>query len=284
VSRAPGAVLGDGREAVVYALDEHRVLKVFRDLADADERASREFAIGVMLHEQGLPVARPIELTRWEGAPALVSQRVHGASLNAELSRAPWKVVKVARQLAAAQAALHSIQPPASLDHLHDVVERRLRSNADVPSELVDAALRALAGLPRGDRLCHGNAHLGNIILRGGEPVLVDCGDATIGDPAAEVAHTLVRYRCARLRGGAPLLARLSSAIGRRLLGVCYLHAYSSLVDLDHAEVDRWVGVRAVERLAEGHPHERRRLARLARGRLAAGSAERAADQASAAT
>jgi aminoglycoside phosphotransferase (APT) family kinase protein len=257
-------VLGEGREAVVYALDESRVLKVFKPLDDAAARARREFDIGSLLFAHGLPVAEPLELLSDNGNPALISRRVNGRSLNRLLSRAPWRVADIAAQLARVQVALHNVRPPAGLGELHDVVEARLRSNPELPTALVARALQALHELPRGDRLCHGNVHLGNVLVHDGGPVLVDCGDTTIGDPHAEVAHTIVRYRCARLRRDVPLLARLGSSIGRRLVGFHYLRAYRKLAAVDDATLSRWIAVRAVERLAEGNDRERRRLTHLA--------------------
>jgi aminoglycoside phosphotransferase (APT) family kinase protein len=272
MSLRPGAMLGNGREAVVYALDDDRVVKVFRDI-DAGDRARAEYATGVLLHAHGWPVALPLEVTEYDGQPALISRRVHGVDLNQTLTRAPWKIASVADQLAAVQVQLHRLAAPAQLPPLHTIVEARVRSNNAVPRELVNAALATLASLPTGLRMCHGNLHLGNVLIENGQVMLVDCSDASAGDPNAEVAHTLVRYRCARLRPGSPLSARLGSALGRVLLRTLFLRAYRRRADIDIRLVDQWVGVRAVERLAENRPKEKRRLLRLARRRLSTSAA-----------
>jgi aminoglycoside phosphotransferase (APT) family kinase protein len=268
VSLTPGDLLGNGREAVVYALGADRVLKVFRD-AEAGSRAAAEFEVGALLHAAGLPVARPLECVTYEGRSALISERIVGLDLSRTLSHAPWKVREAARVLAVAQAAMHAVAAPAELPEMHDIIEARIRSGTSAPPDVFDAALAALHALPHGEQLCHGNLHLGNVIVRDGVAVVIDCGDAARGDPWSEVAQTLVRYRCARLRPGAPLTARLGSALGRRLLGVAYLRAYVRQTSARApAVLKQWEGVRAVERLAEGHPQERRRLLRLGRRRL----------------
>lgn len=268
-----GDVLGNGREAIVYALGSDRVLKVFRD-ADAGSRARAEFEVGLLLHASGLPVPRPIECVTYEGRSALICERIDGLDLSHMLSQAPWKVGEAARALAGAQGAMHAVVAPVELPEMHAMIEARIRAGTSTPPDVVETALAVLQTLPRGEQLCHGNLHLGNVIVRDGVAVLVDCGDAARGDPWSEVAQTLVRYRCARLRPGAPLAARLGSAVGRRLLGVLYLRAYVRRASHAGAGIHppavlrRWEGVRAVERLAEGHAHERRRLLRLARRRL----------------
>jgi aminoglycoside phosphotransferase (APT) family kinase protein len=268
VSFTPGDVLGNGREAIVYALGADRVLKVFRD-AEAGSRVRAEFDVGVLLHAAGLPVARPLECVTYEGRSALISERIVGLDLSRTLSHAPWKVREAARVLAAAQAAMHAVAAPAELPEMHAIIEARIRGGTSTPPDVFDAALAALHALPHGERLCHGNLHLGNVIVRDGVAVVIDCGDAARGDPWSEVAQTLVRYRCARLRPGAPLAARLGSALGRRLLGLAYLRAYVRQTSARApAVLKQWEGVRAVERLPEGHPQERRRLLRLARRRL----------------
>jgi len=281
VALMPGRVLGNGREAIVYALDDERVLKVFRDVA-ATARAQAEFSTALMLHSHGLSVAMPLEVTTFEGRPALISRRVNGRDLNATLAGAPWKLPAVASQLAQVQLEWHLLEAPAVLPPLHSIVAARVRSNTEIPASLTEAALTELDTLPRGDRLCHGNSHLGNVLVENGRPVLIDCSDASRGDPMAEVAHTLVRYRCARLRPGSPLLARAGSTPGRLLLGPFYrrayrldLRAHRTGADLDDELVSRWVGVRAVERLAENHAHERHRLIQLAYRKLRVDTQER---------
>jgi thiamine kinase len=273
MSLTPGPVLGNGREAVVYALDDERVLKVFRDVA-ATARAQAEFSTAAMLHSYGLSVAMPLEITTFQGRPALISRRVRGRDLNATLARAPWKLSSVASQLAQVQLEWHRLEAPAALPSLHAIVAERVRSNTEIPVSLKEAALVELDTLPRGERLCHGNSHLGNVLVEKGRPVLIDCSDASRGDPLAEVAHTLVRYRCARLRP-APPLARVGATPGRVLLGRLYVRAYRRGVDLDDDVVARWVGVRAVERLAENHAPERHRLLQLARRNLRVDPLER---------
>ena len=238
------------------------MLKVFRS-KDAARRAEAEFATTAVLFAHGLPVASPVEIVTIDGAPGIVSTRARGADLNSVLARAPWKVGAVAARLATVQLALHAVPAPAELPELCDIVERRIRAGTSIPPQLAMSALTVLKGLPRGDQMCHGNLHLGNVIVDGDKAVVVDCGDASRGDPFAEVAQTLVRYRCARLRPGAPWHARLGSAVGRRLLAVHYLRAYRGPAAGD-PRLALWEGVRAVERMAEGHQHERRRLARLA--------------------
>jgi thiamine kinase len=261
-----GAVIGSGREAIVYAFGNDRVVKVFRD-KEAVRRARAEFAVTNVLLAHGLPVASPIEIITVDGAPGLISTRARGADLNGILAHAPWKVRAVAARLAAVQLAMHAVSAPPDLPEVRHIVEQRIRFGTSIPPQLAAAALKVLRDLPRGDRMCHGNLHLGNVIVDGDEVIVVDCGDASSGDPLAEVAQTLVRYRCARLRPGAPWPARLGSAIGRRLLARCYLRAYRRSKPKD-ATLALWEGVRAVERMAEGHSRERRRLARLARRRL----------------
>jgi thiamine kinase len=274
MSLTPGPVLGNGREAVVYALDDERVLKVFRDVA-ATARAQAEFSTAAMLHSYGLSVAMPLEITTFQGRPALISRRVRGRDLNATLARAPWKLSSVASQLAQVQLEWHRLEAPAALPSLHAIVAERVRSNTEIPVSLKEAALVELDTLPRGERLCHGNSHLGNVLVEKGRPVLIDCSDASRGDPLAEVAHTLVRYRCARLRPGAPPLARVGATPGGGLRGRRDGRADRRGVDLDDDVVARWVGVRAVERLAENHAPERHRLLQLARRNLRVDPLER---------
>ena len=121
-----------GREAVVYAFGNDRVLKVFRN-KEAVSRARAEFATTAVLLAHGLPVASPVEIITIDGAPGLVSTRARGADLNSILARAPWKVGAVAARLVAVQLALHAVPAPGELPELCDIVEQRIRAGTSIP-------------------------------------------------------------------------------------------------------------------------------------------------------
>ena len=57
------------------------------------------------------------------------------------------------------------------------------------------ALLRSLAGMPDGDRLCHGDFHPLNVLGDAAQPVVIDWPDAARGEPAADVCRSWLLLR-----------------------------------------------------------------------------------------
>jgi thiamine kinase-like enzyme len=100
--------------------------------------------------------------------------------------------------------------------------------------------LEAIADMPDGDRLCHGDFHPQNILGDISEPVIIDWLDAGRGDPAADVCRCYV-------------LLKLHAAE----IAKAYLDAYCGFSNTDRDTVLRWLPYVSAARLAEDVPGER---------------------------
>ena len=101
--------------------------------------------------------------------------------------------------------------------------------------------------MPDGDRLCHGDFHLGNILLGQQEPVIIDWIDSSIGNPLADVARTSILAL-----GMAATQPAGFSRWGIRVMHSLYLLRYFLLCPGGQAEYRRWLPIVAAARLNEG--------------------------------
>ena len=127
--------------------------------------------------------------------------------------------------------------------------------------------MSVLVDLPHGDRLCHGDFHLGNLLGSWSTPFVIDWGDASQGDPIADVARTDLLLRLGELPHGAP--AHVKS--WHRLVGSLadrYLAAYRKRHPVDPEDLERWKVVWAAARLLEPIPAEHPKLIRFLEQRL----------------
>ena len=254
-------LLGAGREAEVFAWDDGRVLRLAREPAQAGV-IEREAVALAAAHVAGVSAPGVHERLTFAGRPGVVLDRVDGVDLLDWLSARPWALRTVARTLGAEHAALHRAEAPAALPALREELRHRLASPL-VPEDVRERALERLDRLPDGDRLLHGDFHPANVLRTAAGCVVIDWTNAARGDPAADVARTLV------LTGGAldedaPVVVRLLAPPGRRLLVAGYLRAYAREAPLDRDLVERWLPVWAAARLSEDIPSERAALLRRA--------------------
>jgi len=257
-----GELLAEGREAEVFLQPDGTVLKLWRDPGSGD-RAGRESAALTALRSAACRVPASLGTVEVAGRPGLLLERVEGEDLLALLGRRPWSVLAVGRAMARAHLALHEPAAPAELPELHNLLRDRITTAETLPDDLRARALAWLEELPRGDRICHGDLHPGNMLGSTADPVVIDWGDASRGDPTADVARSELLLRMGELPPGSPVVMRTLARIGRRLLITTYLGGYRRGRSLDRAQLDRWLTVRAAARLSEGIPEEVPRLLRL---------------------
>jgi Ser/Thr protein kinase RdoA (MazF antagonist) len=131
---------------------------------------------------------------------------------------------------------------------------RRLEYKLDhaeaLPPDLKAAAFSALAALPDGEAICHGDFHPANILLAPDRAVVIDWIDASLGNPLADVARTSI----IAMGGATVQLSNRLLAGFVRLFHAAYLRHYFRLRPGGEAEYRRWLPIVAAARLSENIP------------------------------
>lgn len=172
-------LLAQGREADVYALDDTRVLRRYRDTTHSDTLL--EVKVMEYLAGQGYPVPKVYDATDTD----LVLERLHGPTLMQAWEARPWRIGHYARELAALHDRLAAVPAPDWLPAPRGFDERD------------------------GDAILHQDLHPLNVILtpdRG--PVVFDWTNAAAGDPAFDLARTIVTIGTADLPLSPAIAAR----------------------------------------------------------------------------
>jgi aminoglycoside phosphotransferase (APT) family kinase protein len=264
--------IAEGREAEMFAWEEGTILRLLRN-PQAQRQAQREAAAIKAASDRGVRVPAVHGLTTVMDRPGVVMERIEGPDLLTLMGRRPWMVFSVGRICAEVHAQLHAESAPSVVPPLRAILKQRIESSGRVPEDLAEFALDVLEGLPDGDSLCHGDFHPGNIMMSQGTPVVIDWTNATRGDPAADVARTLVLFRVAKPLPGSPVLVRYLRLVGSKIITSGYLRAYRRLRPLDMGLVARWEVAQAAARLAsEPIAEEDRPLLRLLEQRRARSS------------
>jgi aminoglycoside phosphotransferase (APT) family kinase protein len=255
------AKIAEGREAEIYAWEEHAVLRLLRN-ANAQAQIDWERTAMEAARTAGVSVPAVLGVTAVDGRPGLIMERVDGVDLLTTVGKQPWQVAKAATIAGKLHAAMHGVVAPGSIPAWKDVQRRRIERSDLVPEHIAAFAFDQIESLPNGDRLCHGDFHPGNIIANG-EPVVIDWTNVTRGDPDADLSRTLLMHRMGSLPPGTPLTIRAGALFGRRIMRMFYLRAYRSARSVDMRAVERWAAPVAAVRLTENIAEERASLLKL---------------------
>jgi len=255
-----GQMIARGRTAEIFAWKDNQVLKLFLDWCPA-HWAQGEALITQAVHQAGLPVPAVEGIVDVDGRRGIIFERVEGHSMLEELISKPWRIAHFARMLAELHTTLHSCELPG-LPSRRERLESDIRAAAALPTHLKEAALQALAELPDGSAVCHGDFHPDNIIMSSKGPIIIDWITATQGNPLADVARTRLLLRVGAPPGVGAVLQRLAN-LGGSLLYSIYLKRYRQLRPVSQEEMEAWQLPVMAARLAENIAEEERRLLAL---------------------
>lgn len=218
-----GAVtIGRGKSGDVLRLRDGTVLKLFGPQIPHDI-VDREFRALTVVRALAVRSADPIETLSVEGRPAIRSTFVPGQQVLDRVKRNPVGMTWALARLAWQQARLHAVRvEQGALPGDKAIIADRIATSC-AGEHAIRAALARLSALPAGDRLCHGDLHLGNVIAARGRWTIVDWGRATIGMPAGDAARTrlLILFGASHFADRL-LLIRILRWVSACFYGACY--------------------------------------------------------------
>ena len=253
--------IGFGRTAEVYAWGKDQILKLYRPEMPCGWIAD-EARVGRIVAEAGLAVPSVGDVIELEGRLGIIYERIVGPSMLDELVRRPWTIFRSARQFAEVHAAMHACQRP-ELPSLRESLTRAIRYAPALPEATRTLASAALQRLPDGNAICHGDYHPDNLIASPRGAIVIDWMTGTHGNPAADVARTVLLFQTAVLPEGVSAIKRVMTQIFRRAFLAAYLRAYRRLRPISAADIARWLPILAAARLNERIAAEEAALLRL---------------------
>jgi uncharacterized protein (TIGR02172 family) len=245
-----GEPIALGRTAEIYAWNDTQVLKLFFDWFEFDA-IEFEQKMGKAVTASGLPVPAVGDIVQVKGRNGLIYQRVPGVNLWEVLQKQPWRLNDIARLTAQLQAEMHTTNIRPAIPSQRDRLERKIRGASPLKDHQKQSVLEALATLPDGTALCHGDFHPGNILMDGMTVTIIDWIDASRGNPLADVARsTIIALGAAESRQIPNRLVKLLV----RIFHATYLKEYFQLRPGGMPEYRRWLPIIAAARLSENIP------------------------------
>jgi Phosphotransferase enzyme family len=240
MSETIGRLLAAGNVAEVFEWGS-RVVKLYRSPA-RKPTAFGEAAIHAAVEAMPLPVPAVWGVFEVGGRWGIVFDRVTERSFAERMREDPSVIPECLQALARLHARIHG-QRARQLGSLKSRLATNIAGIGLLDEPLKQILLDRLAGMPDGDRLCHGDFHPVNVLGQNSLPMVIDWPDACCGDPAADVCRSY-------------LLLKLHAED----IAEPYLDAYCNINNTPRANILDWLPYVAAARLAEDVPDDFARL------------------------
>ena len=166
------------------------------------------------VHAAGGPAPDVSDLVNIDGRSGILIERIHGNSMLDAILANEDGLVSHIMAFADLHAQVLGTPLDADLPDVKDFLASRI-DNANLPLGQRTAAKDRMIGLPNGDATLHGDYHPGNIIVTPDGPTVIDWGEASRGDAAADIARTLLLLTPESVSGAVPNPGNIASFVNR---------------------------------------------------------------------
>ncbi len=224
--------------------DDDKAIKVF----DEEYKKSdilNEALNQARIEETGLPVPKLLEVNKIDGKWAIVSEFIEGKTLQRLMDENPDKTDEYLNLFVDIQLNIHNQKMPM-LNKLKDKMNRKISQTDFDATTRYDLHTR-LEGMPKHDKVCHGDFRPSNVIIdKDGNYFVIDWAHATRGNASADAART---YLVLMLRGDNELAEK-------------YLDLFCKKSDTAKQYVQKWLPIVAASQTVKGNLDEREFLLR----------------------
>ena len=230
------------RKAKKVYRDGDKCIKVFdKDYSKAD--VLNEALNQARIEETGLNIPKVLEVTTIDGKWAIVSEFIEGVTLAELMEKNPDKLDEYLNVLVYVQLEIQSKTCPL-LNKLKDKMNRKI-SEADLDATTRYELHSRLEGMPKHNKVCHGDINPSNIIVTNdGKYYIIDWSHATQGNASADAARTYLLF-----------CLKENEEIAKK-----YLEIFCNKSDTAKQYVEKWLPIVAASQSVKGNEDERQFL------------------------
>ena len=219
--------------------DGDRVIKVFENgysKADILNEALNQARI----EETGLNIPKILGVSTENGKWAIISEYIKGKTLAQLMTENPDKFDEYLERFVDIQMEIHPKKAPL-LTKLKDKMNRKI-NQADIDATTRYDLHTRLEGMPRHNKVCHGDFNPSNIIITDdGTPYIIDWAHATQGNASADVARTYLLFWLDGNIEGAKK----------------YMELFCKKSDTARQYIEKWLPIVAASQSVKGNAEER---------------------------
>ncbi len=219
--------------------DGNKAIKVFNsNFSKAD--VLNEALNQARIEETGLNIPKILDIELIDGKWAIISEFIEGKTMAQLMEENPDKFDEYLEQFVDIQMEIQSKKSPL-LNKLKDKMNRKI-SQADIDATTRYELHTRLEGMPKHDKVCHGDFNPSNVIINSeGIPFIIDWSHATQGNASADVARTYLLFW---LNGNIEGAKK-------------YMEIFCKKSDTARQYIEKWLPIVAASQSVKGNKEER---------------------------
>lgn len=188
-------VIGRGANGEVYRLDADTIIKVYFN-ADALPDIHRERELARRAFVLGIPTAIPYDVVKVGDSYGSVFELLNATSFAKLLANDPANRDTYIKEYVDLMKKIHATEvKPEDMPDERDVVIGWAEFLRDyLPADKGEKLVRLVKDVPVLHRMMHGDYHMKNIMMQGGEVLLIDMDTLCQGHPVFELASVFNAY------------------------------------------------------------------------------------------
>lgn len=220
--------------------DGNTTVKVF-DETYSKANVLNEALNQARVEETGLNIPKMLEVMLVDGKWALRAEYIDGVSLAELMEKNPDKEDEYLEMFVDLQLEMHTKKAPL-LRKLKDKMMSKIDESSFDATTRYELHTR-LDGMPKHNKLCHGDFNPSNIIIENGtgKMFILDWSHATQGNASADTARTYLLFKLA----------------GKDALAEKYMKLFCKKSDTARQYIDKWLPIVAASQSVKGKPEER---------------------------
>lgn len=188
-------IIGEGAKGIVYRYKDDEIIKVYKN-SDCLDDIQKEKELATKALVLGIDTAISFDVVKVGDKFASRFELLDAKSLSKVIAEDLDNIPKYATLYAELLRKIHNTKvKPEDMPSVKRLPNKWLNGSKGVISEEAWNKLKSLIdATPDTNNMIHGDYHTNNIMMQGGEPILIDMDTLSHGHPIFELANTYITF------------------------------------------------------------------------------------------
>ena len=229
----------------IYA-DNDRVVKLYVEGHSQSDILNEALNQSRVEEYSNLNIPKLIEVGKIENRWAIVSERIEGKTISELMKEYPENIDKYLNLFVDIQLEILSNEVPL-LNRIKEKFTRKLENATNIDENTKYELLQRLQGMKNHNKLCHGDYHPSNVIVKeDGTVYVIDWAHVTQGNASADAARTYLLF----------------SIDNKEEVAEKYLNLFSEKSGIEKNNIQRWIPIVAATQMTKNISEEQEFLSK----------------------